>query len=319
MSIVAVHGPYTFGGTGAAGGGSGPVVQNAGGSVTANMSNGLQFSLLGAGDRAAADYDWTFSDGTAAINNNKGPVNVTFATPGAKTITLTVGSSAGTTPPATTYTYNVTADTAPTTQVVDNAGGTVTGDQLNGLLFNLAGKGDRAAADYDWKFGGTPADILNTKTTTVTFPTAGTKTITLSVGSSAGTTPPSQDYTFTVTATTGAMPRSMPPPPNGKPPPEGEFNPSEHTAAEVNAYADANQDDPDEIQRVLDLEVADKNRTTVVSHLEALLPYDPADYTVAEVVDYATANPDQLDDIIAAEQAGKNRTTLLNQLEALRP
>ena len=321
MSIVAVHGPNTMGGTGAGGGGTGPTITTLGGSVTADMSNGLRFTLTGIGDRQT--YAWTFNDGTAAVNSKTG--TVTFTTPGAKVITETV-SGTGTTPTGGPFVYNVTADASPTEQRIENEAGVVTRDTLNGLLFTLAGKGDRAAADYDWKFGGTPADILNTKSTTVTFPTAGPKTITLTIGSSGGTTPtPSPpDYTFSVTATAGAMPRSMPGGGgNGEPPPAiteevpitEPYDPGAHTVAEVESYADAH---PDEVEEIYEAEVAGKNRTTLVTYLEALIPFDPGDYTVQEVVDYADENPDQLDDIIAAEQAGKNRTTLLTQLEALR-
>jgi hypothetical protein len=46
--------------------------------------------------------------------------------------------------------------------------------------------------------------------------------------------------------------------------------------------------------------------------------FDPADYTIPDVVAYAEDNPDQLEDIIAAEEAGKARSTLLSQLEAMR-
>lgn len=303
MSIVAVHGPNMWGGTGAAGGGSGPAVDNAGGTVTADMTNGMRFTLVGKGDRAAADYDWTFSDGTAAINNSQS-TSVTFATTGAKTITLTVGSSGGTTPPATTYTFAVQADTSPPVQPVDNAAGTVTGDQFNGLLFTLAGKGDRLAADYDWTFSDGTAAINNTKTTTVTFATAGQKTITLTIGSAGGTTPPAGPYTFQVTATTGAVPRSLTAPPS--------YNPADHTVAEVEQYV---TDNPDELQAVYDAEVADKNRSTLITWLEAQFPFDPDNHTVSEVEQYVTDHPDELEVIYEAEIAGKNRVTLVTWLE----
>lgn len=47
--------------------------------------------------------------------------------------------------------------------------------------------------------------------------------------------------------------------------------------------------------------------------------FDPGEYTVAAVVEYAEAYPEDLEDIIAAEEAGKARTTLLNSLYAMRP
>lgn len=46
--------------------------------------------------------------------------------------------------------------------------------------------------------------------------------------------------------------------------------------------------------------------------------FDPAQHTVAEVVDFATDYPQELTRIIADETAGKNRTTLLSQLDALK-
>jgi plastocyanin len=42
--------------------------------------------------------------------------------------------------------------------------------------------------------------------------------------------------------------------------------------------------------------------------------FDPADHTVAEVLDYAAEHPDEVAAIAAAEEAGKNRSTLLDQL-----
>ena len=36
--------------------------------------------------------------------------------------------------------------------------------------------------------------------------------------------------------------------------------------------------------------------------------FDPADYTVAEVLDYIAANPDQEKAVLRAERKGKNRT-----------
>lgn len=112
----------------------------------------------------------------------------------------------------------------------------------------------------------------------------------------------------------GFLPRSMPPLPGGD---EGEgddeeFDPFDHTIAEVEAYVDEH---PDETQGILDAEIAGKNRVTLVNWLQAQLPYDPGSYTVGEVQDYVSTNPDQRDAVLAAEQAGKNRSTLVSWLE----
>ena len=45
--------------------------------------------------------------------------------------------------------------------------------------------------------------------------------------------------------------------------------------------------------------------------------FDPADHTVAEVLDFARGYPDTVVDLIDAERAGKNRTTLIRELETM--
>lgn len=109
MSIVAVHGPNMWGGTGAAGGGSGPVTENAQIRVTADAANGLKFTVEPVNtQRVAADYDWTLAGGTPATKaDTKAPFTVTYATAGTKTIQLDIAAGAG--PPAggtTTITVN---------------------------------------------------------------------------------------------------------------------------------------------------------------------------------------------------------------------
>lgn len=114
MSIVSVHGPNMWGGTGAAGGGTGNIIQNAQIKVTADQTNGLRFTVepVNTG-RPAADYDWTFTQVSSPVSqaDTKTPFVVTFATTGTKTITLTVAAGAG--PPAGgVYTIDVTALTS---------------------------------------------------------------------------------------------------------------------------------------------------------------------------------------------------------------
>jgi hypothetical protein len=116
MSLVSVHGPNMWGGAGAAGGGSGNTVQSTppgGGTVTDDLSNGFKFTFAGLGNRAAADYDWSFSGGAgAAAQPNIQNGTVTFTDAGPKVITLTLGSSGGTTPAPGVYTFNVVATSA---------------------------------------------------------------------------------------------------------------------------------------------------------------------------------------------------------------
>jgi hypothetical protein len=59
-----------------------------------------------------------------------------------------------------------------------------------------------------------------------------------------------------------------------------------------------------------------------VEHTESdpgpLTHYDPADYSVAEVMTFVTANPDLLDSVLDDELDGKARTTLIDQLTAMK-
>lgn len=200
------------------------------------------------------------------------------------------------------------------------AGATATKSVTNGLTFafSFPNPGARPATDFDWTFTGpgSPAAQADRYGGTVTFTGAGAGTIVCTVAAGAG--PPAGGvYTINVTATAG-VPKSAEeggeePPTNGN----GAYYPGEHTVAEVQQEANDNADDVAYIQSLLDAERSDKNRSTLVSYLESLLPYDPAAHTVDEVVAYAEDHPDEVADIIASEQANKNRSTLLSQLEAL--
>lgn len=112
MSIVAVHGPNTWGVRGAGGAGTGRVYETAQIRATADMTNGNRFFFEAVNQqRIAADYDWT-SFGTGATpalqNDSKGPVTVNYSSTGSKTVTLTIAAGAG--PPAGgTYTITVLA------------------------------------------------------------------------------------------------------------------------------------------------------------------------------------------------------------------
>jgi hypothetical protein len=92
MSIVAVHGPYTFGSKG--------VVQNAGGTAyaTVNPANGLIWTFQARDQsQAAANYDWTYTGGVGSppspINDTKVPV-ITFPSAGPYVVTLTLNGVA---------------------------------------------------------------------------------------------------------------------------------------------------------------------------------------------------------------------------------
>lgn len=110
MSIVAVHGPNMWGGTGAGGGGTGPVITAPQVQATADQSNGWKFTFEATDKtRPVADYDWAFPGGSPATQaDSKGPIVVTYSSAGSKTATLTIAAGAG--PPAGgAYPISVTA------------------------------------------------------------------------------------------------------------------------------------------------------------------------------------------------------------------
>ena len=204
--------------------------------------------------------------------------------------------------------------------------------QNNGLIwtFKIDGGTTRVAADFDWTFtGGTPASTAdNPGPIAVTYATPGAKTATLVVsgaGTGANPYPPAGSYPITVTAVTGVAPLmagQQREPEESAADEEEEsspevpiaFDPAAHTVAEVEEYVDQH---PDQVQELLDAEVAGKNRTTLVNYLQTLIPFEPGNYTVTEVISYVEENPDELDDVLEAERAGKNRSTLVSHLEAM--
>jgi hypothetical protein len=194
---------------------------------------------------------------------------------------------------------------------------TATKSPTNGLVytFSVANPGARPAADFDWTFTGpgSPAAQADRFGGTVTYTGAGAGSIILTVAAGAGP-PAGGTYTIT-TAPTAGTPRSV----EGRSAPADtgdtlEYDPGDFTVAEVMEYVNEH---PDDARAIYDVEVAGKNRSSLVSQLEALIPYDPGDWTVPEVVTYAQENPSDVPDILAAEEAGKNRATLISQLQAL--
>jgi hypothetical protein len=107
VSIVAVHGPNTFGSKAIAE--AGPI------QALPNQANGLQwtFRLDSPSTRLDADFSWAFPpNGTPTPQTVKAPTIVTYATAGSKTATLTVtgaGAGANPFPPAGSYPITITA------------------------------------------------------------------------------------------------------------------------------------------------------------------------------------------------------------------
>jgi PKD repeat protein len=91
MSIVAVHGPNTWGST--------PGVETGPANAAPSQSNGLIWSFSAdTSTRPAADYDWDFgANATPATQaDSKGPVSVTYSVAGTKVVTLTVPNAVAT-------------------------------------------------------------------------------------------------------------------------------------------------------------------------------------------------------------------------------
>lgn len=307
MSIVAVHGPYTFGSKGVQE--TGPVMG------VVDPANGLKwdFKLDSTTTRPDQDFSWAFpTDGTPTPQLVADPSVVTYATPGQKTATLTVSNVSRT-----------VSNKALTSNVA-----TITTSATHGFKVGQS----VVIAGVDTTFNGTYTIASTPSGTTFTYAkTAADVTSAASGGtvtSNSAQFPAAGSYPIVVTAATGAGAQTglqsvegggEPPPEEGGEPSESGlgvgFDPAAHTVDEVKAYADEH---PDDIEELLEAEAAGKNRSTLIAYLEERVPYDPGDYNVAEVVEYAEQYPDMIDDIIAAEQAGKNRSTLIAQLEALR-
>lgn len=322
MSIVAVHGPNTFGSKAVLE--TGPII------AVVDNTNGLKwdFRLDGPTTRPDQDFSWAFpTDGTPTPQTVADPAVVTYATGGSKTATLTVSNT----------------PRSVSNKALTNNVATLTTSATHGFKVGQS----IVITGIDTIFNGTYTITSVPTGTTFTYDRVNAN---VTSGGTAGTAtsdpaqfPTAGAYPIVVTATAGAVPLLMMGGGNGEeenisveeyqqgvrtegavvePAPgdgdgEAAYDPGEHTVDEVKAHADE-LDTDDAIQELLDAEVAGKNRTTLVAYLESLLPFDPAEYTVEAVVQYASDNPDELDDIIAAEREGKNRTTLMSQLEGLR-
>ena len=107
MSIVAVHGPYTFGSKG--------ILEVGAAQALPNPTNGLIWTFkLDQPSTRTASLVWTFPTGTPASATGPGPHSVTFGSAGSKAVTAVatgVGEGANPYPPAGTTNIPVTAVT----------------------------------------------------------------------------------------------------------------------------------------------------------------------------------------------------------------
>jgi hypothetical protein len=276
MSLVTVHGPNTMY-TDAPG-----VITStpAGAQATQDATNGLKFTFtLSTGStRADQDFSWAFPpNGTPSPQAVKSPTQVTYGTAGAKTATLTVSNTAR------TVTNKVLTSNVAT--LTSNGHGFLVGQTV-------------VVAGVDATFNGTyviTAVTANTFSYAKTNADVGTAAAT-GTATPSGLTPAAGTYTMAVTAVSG-MPKGAEAEDTGDatggvspesaaiqtaPDTSGsvgnggtamveeEYDPYDHTVAEVMAEANSSND-PAYIEELISAEQAGKNRVTLVGHLQDYL------------------------------------------------
>lgn len=253
MSLVTVHGPNTMY-TDAPG-----VINSspAGAQATQDAANGLRFNfaLVADSPRANQDFSWAFPpDGTPSPQAVEVPTAVTYATPGAKTATLTVTNAA--------RTISNKVLTANVATLTSNGHGFLVGQTV-------------VVAGVDATFNGT---YVITAVTANTFSYAkvnadvGTVVAT-GTATPSGLTPAAGAYTIAVTAVSGRPkvaedepePQALESAPEVSSDVDVGYDPAAHTVDEVVEYAEAH---PDQVPDILAAEEAGKNRSTLLSHLE---------------------------------------------------
>ena len=166
--------------------------------------------------------------------------------------------------------------------IVEVGAAQATVNPANGLIwtFRLDQPSTRTTS-LAWTFPtGTPASATGPGPHTVTFAGAGTKAVTAvatGVGEGGNPYPPAGTTNIPVTAVSGAAPQLLMAGGEGE---EGEGveeqsssngtwidDPADFTVTQVIGFV---EDNPDELERILDQEYSGKNRSTLVSHLEGM-------------------------------------------------
>jgi hypothetical protein len=186
MSIVAVHGPYTFGSKAVVQ--AGPVMSNV------NPANGLKWTFKLAQDslRPAQDFSWAFpTDGTPTPQTVESPSEVTYGTAGSKTATLTV-----------TDTQRTVSNKALTSNVA-----TLTTTVAHGFAVGQT----VIVAGVDATFNGTYVVKATPSGTTFTYDKVAADVVSAASGGTATSSgyPAAGSYPITVTAVSGAAPMEL--------------------------------------------------------------------------------------------------------------
>ena len=273
MSIIAVHGPNTWGSKG--------TVATSTVNADAAANNGLKwtFSLNSTSTRADQDFSWAFPpNGTPTPQTVKAPTQVTYATAGSKTATLTV-----------TDTQRTISNKALTSNVA-----TLTTSATHGFKVGQT----VVVSGVDATFNGTYVIASTPTGTTFTFPltaanvTSGAATGT--VASSDTQFPPAGSYPLAITATAGTAPLLL------------EGDQSQGETVDVSEFMRGERPDGAVTEPAPD---GDSEYASA--------GFDPAAHTVAEVEQYVDEHPEEAEQILQLEEEGKARVTLLTYLESL--
>ena len=123
-----------------------------------------------------ATYTWNVNGGTPAVGNVQGPLAISWATPGVKTVTLSVAQSGCV---STTTSQTITVNPAPTVAIAASAP-TVCVNQA--ATFIISGTPPAAGSTYSWSFpSGTPSTSTAAAPVTSTWSATGAQTASLVV------------------------------------------------------------------------------------------------------------------------------------------
>ena len=123
-----------------------------------------------------ATYSWNVNGGTPAVGNVQGPLAVSWATPGVKTVTLSVAQSGCVSP---TTSQTITVNPLPSVAIAASAP-TVCVNQA--ATFSVSGTTPVAGSTYAWSFpSGTPSTSTSAGPVTTTWSATGPQTASLVV------------------------------------------------------------------------------------------------------------------------------------------
>lgn len=138
--------------------------------VCPNVDAAITYTAAPSG---TATYTWSFNGGTVSSGSGAGPYNVNWATPGNKTVTLTVTDNGC---QSTLTQEDILIYTIPTANF--SAVSPVCENQPATIAYQGTGT---AAATYTWNWDGGATTALGNESYDVSWPFAGLKTVTLTV------------------------------------------------------------------------------------------------------------------------------------------